>query len=95
MSKQINNNFQGQRILLVDDDPSLLKLLAVRLRATGLDVKTVESAEHAITLIPSYLPQLVITDLRMAEMDGLALFNHLQEQYPTLPVIILDCSWNH
>ena len=89
MSKQINNNFQGQRILLVDDDPSLLKLLAVRLRATGLDVKTVESAEHAITLIPSYLPQLVITDLRMAEMDGLALFNHLQEQYPTLPVIIL------
>ncbi len=89
MSEQINNNFQGQRILLVDDDPSLLKLLAVRLRATGLEVKTTESAEQAIPLIPTYLPQLVISDLRMAEMDGLALFNHLQEQYPTLPVIIL------
>lgn len=89
MSKQINHNFQGQRILLVDDDPSLLKLLAVRLRATGLEVKTTESAEQAIALIPTYLPQLVISDLRMAEMDGLALFNHLQDQYPTLPVIIL------
>lgn len=89
MSEQINNNFQGQRILLVDDDPSLLKLLAVRLRATGLEVKTTESAEQAIPLIPTYLPQLVISDLRMAEMDGLALFNHLQKRYPTLPVIIL------
>ncbi len=89
MNKKINDNFQDQRVLLVDDDPSLLKLLAVRLQAAGLEVKTVESAEQAIALIPSYLPQLVITDLRMAEMDGMAFFSHLQTEYPTLPVIIL------
>jgi len=89
MNKQSENNFQEQKILLVDDDPSLLKLLAVRLQATGLEVKTAESAEQAIALIPSYHPQLVITDLRMEEMDGLELFNYLQKQYPTLPVIIL------
>lgn len=82
-------SFQGQSILLVDDDPSLLKLLAVRLRAAGLEVTTADSAEQAIALIPGYLPQLVITDLRMEEMDGLALFRYLQQQYPTLPVIIL------
>ena len=85
----MKNDFQGQRVLLVDDDPSLLKLLAVRLKATGLEVETAQSAEQAVSLIPSYLPQLVITDLRMEEMDGLALFNHIQLQYPTLPVIIL------
>lgn len=85
----MKNDFQGQRVLLVDDDPSLLKLLAVRLKATGLEVETAQSAEQAVALIPSYLPQLVITDLRMEEMDGLALFNHIQQQYPTLPVIIL------
>jgi len=84
-----SNNFQHQKILLVDDDPSLLKLLSVRLRATGLEVETASSAEQAVALIPSNLPQLVITDLRMAEMDGIALFHHLQQQYPTLPVIIL------
>jgi len=89
MNKPIENSFQDQKVLLVDDDPSLLKLLSVRLRATGLEVKTAESGEQAVALIPSFLPQLVITDLRMEEMDGLALFNHIQEQYPTLPVIIL------
>ncbi len=89
MNKQLESKFQGQKVLLVDDDPSLLKLLALRIHATGLEVKTVESAEQAVTLIPTYLPQLVITDLRMAEMDGLALFSHIQTEYPTLPVIIL------
>ncbi len=89
MNKASKNNFQGQKVLLVDDDPSLLKLMAVRLRATGLEITTIESAEKATALIPTYLPELVITDLRMEEMDGLALFKHIQQQYPTLPVIIL------
>ncbi len=89
MNNQIENNFRDHKVLIVDDDPSLLKLLSVRLRATGLEVKTTESAEQAVALIPSFLPQLVITDLRMEEMDGLALFNHIQEHYPALPVIIL------
>lgn len=89
MNKVTNNNFQHQKILLVDDDPSLLQLLSVRLSAAGLEVNTAVNAEQAVALIPSYLPQLVITDLRMEEMDGLALFHHLQHQYPTLPVIIL------
>lgn len=89
MNQQSNSSFQEQKILLVDDDPSLLKLLSVRLQASGLEVKTAESGEQAVALIPSFLPQLVITDLRMAEMDGMSLFIHIQEHYPTLPVIIL------
>ncbi len=88
-NKPENSNFQGQKILLVDDDPSLLKLLSIRLGAAGLEVKTAASGEHAVAIIPAFLPDLVITDLRMEEMDGLALFHHLQQNYPTLPVIIL------
>ena len=42
MNKQLENKLQGQKVLLVDDDPSLLKLLALRIHATGLEVKTVE-----------------------------------------------------
>jgi len=89
MNKHIDNNFQGQKILLVDDDPSLLKLLSVRLQATGLEINTAQSAEQGLALIPSYRPQLVITDLQMAGMDGLTFFNHIQAEYPSLPVIIL------
>jgi two-component system response regulator GlrR len=89
MSESIDNNFHGQRVLLVDDDPSLLKLLAVRLRATGLEVQTATSGKQATSVIPRFSPQLVITDLRMAEMDGLALFSHIQEHHPGLPTIIL------
>lgn len=83
------HNFQGQSVLLVDDDPSLLKLLALRLRASGLEVETVASAEQALVSLAHQLPQLVITDLRMDEMDGLALFDYVQQHYSTLPVIIL------
>ena len=89
MAEQTENNFQTKKILLVDDDPSLLKLLALRFRSLGFEVNTAESAELAVVLIPTYHPHIVITDLRMGEMDGLALFAHIKEFYPTIPVIIL------
>lgn len=89
MNQVIKNNFQGQKVLVVDDDTSLLQLTALRLRSLGLEIKKAESAEEAVALLPSYRPRLVITDLRMGEMDGMALFSHIQQQYPALPVIIL------
>ncbi len=89
MNQVIKNNFQGQKVLVVDDDTSLLQLTALRLRSLGLEIKKAESAEEAVALLPSYHPRLVITDLRMGEMDGMALFSHIQQQYPALPVIIL------
>ncbi|RLA25237.1 MAG: two-component system response regulator GlrR [Gammaproteobacteria bacterium] len=89
MSQVIKNNFQGMKVLVVDDEPSLLQLLDLRLRSLGLEIKKAESAEEAVALLPSYRPQLVITDLKMGEMDGMALFSHIQQQYPALPVIIL------
>ncbi len=79
----------GRRVLLVDDDESLLRLLSLRLTAVGLNVETAVSGEQAIALVPQFKPHLVITDLRMGKMDGLALFRYLQQQYPLLPVIIL------
>jgi len=77
------------KILLVDDDPDLLRLLAIRLKSGGYDVTTAESAERALAFIAADLPQLVISDLRMAGMDGMALFDTIQRDHPALPVIIL------
>jgi two-component system response regulator GlrR len=81
--------FKGQKLLLVDDDASLLKLLSIRLRHIGLDVLTVESAAEALAAVPVFNPQLVITDLRMDEMNGMALYEQIQQTRPTLPVMIM------
>lgn len=81
--------FQGQRVLLVDDDTSLLTLLSIRLRSLGLTIETVSSGEEALTKLPLFQPQLVITDLRMDEMDGMGLFEKIHQQFPMLPVMIM------
>ncbi|MEW8397625.1 MAG: sigma 54-interacting transcriptional regulator, partial [Candidatus Thiodiazotropha sp.] len=77
------------RILLVDDDPDLLKLLSIRLTSAGYHVESASSAEQALANIALARPRVVITDLRMPGMDGMALFQHLHNEDPTLPVILL------
>ena len=79
----------NRQILLVDDDPDLLRLLSIRLRAAGYRVETVESGEAALAHVVAFSPKLVITDVRMAGMDGLELFRALHQQRPDIPVIIL------
>jgi two-component system response regulator GlrR len=77
------------RILLVDDDRSLLRLLSMRLTAEGYSVNAVESGEQALAQLPLFRPRLIITDLRMSGMDGMSLFNQIHNRNPGLPVLIL------
>ncbi len=79
----------GAHILLVDDDVSLLRLLGMRLESRGFRVTTVESGPEALRCLAEERPDLVLSDLRMDEMDGLTLFQAIQRQVPGLPVIIL------
>lgn len=77
------------QILLVDDDRDLLKLISLRLTAAGYAVQTAESGAQALAQLAMMRPRLVITDLRMEGMDGMALFDRIHAAMPTLPVIIL------
>jgi two-component system response regulator GlrR len=77
------------KILLVDDDPGLLRLLSIRLRAEGYEVEAVESAHKALGVLNRFSPNLVITDLRMDKMDGIGLLKELQAKSPGLRVIII------
>ncbi len=79
----------AHRILLVDDDADLLRLLAMRLRAAGYTVETAGSASAAIGQLAIARPHLVITDMRMPDMDGIALFERIHQEAPALPVIML------
>jgi two-component system response regulator GlrR len=76
-------------ILLVDDDPDLLKLISLRLVSAGYRVRTADSGEAALAALAIARPGIVVTDLRMPGIDGMQLFEAIHRQHPSLPVIIL------
>ncbi|MGB7933889.1 MAG: response regulator, partial [Gammaproteobacteria bacterium] len=84
-----NNKRRRSRVLVVDDDPDLLRLLFLRLGTAGYEVETAGSGAEALAKMGVSCPHAVITDLRMEGMDGMALFQHMHCQNQALPVIVL------
>jgi two-component system response regulator GlrR len=84
-----SNSASKGKILLVDDDPGLLRLLSIRLRAEDYEVEAVESAHKALAVLHRFRPDLVITDLKMDKMDGIGLLKELQIKSPGLRVVII------
>ena len=76
------------RILIVDDEPSVRNLIKTSLPA--YDVSEASDGEEALTSIRVDPPDLVISDLRMPNMDGFELAEHLEQEFPHLPVIALS-----
>ena len=89
MSTEATQAHRGARLLVVDDDPDMLRLLSMRLTGAGYQVTAVTSAESALTQLEIEHPQLVLSDVRLPGQDGLQLFDQIRQQHPTLPVILL------
>jgi two-component system, NtrC family, response regulator GlrR len=77
------------RLLVVDDDTDMLRLLSMRLNSAGYRVSTAGSAESALAKLQIERPQLVLSDVRMPGQDGMALFSEIRLRHPSLPVILL------
>jgi two-component system, NtrC family, response regulator GlrR len=77
------------KIMVVDNDPALLRLLSIRLGAANYAVECVNNAQAALEACMIERPNLVITDLRMEPMDGLDLLKELKRRWPEVNVIIL------
>jgi two-component system, NtrC family, response regulator GlrR len=77
------------KVLLVDDDLEILRLISIRLTGAGYQVTALDSAEKALASLQQTRPNIVITDLKMAGMSGMALFDAVQAINPALPVIIM------
>jgi len=88
-STQALDSQAGKRILTVDDDPDILKLLNMRLNAAGYQTMSASNGEEALAQIAINRPALVISDLRMPGMDGLSLFDAIHQSDPALPLIML------
>ena len=84
----------GAHVLVVDDDEDILKLLTMRLRAKGFRITAVGSAEQALAQIAVDPPRVVVSDVRLPGIDGLALFEEIRRTRPTLPVILLTAHGN-
>ena len=76
------------RVLIVDDDEAMLRLLGLRLTGAGYEVKPATGAAAALNACPQFRPDLIITDLCMSPVDGLGLLSEVQKRWPSLCVII-------
>jgi CheY-like chemotaxis protein len=82
----------GERILIVDDNPVNLKLVRVLLAGEGYEVRTASDAEEALAVLQAFLARLILMDIQLPGMDGLALTRKLKEDPATRDAIILGLT---
>ena len=89
--------FSGRKseglVLVVDDEPDVRKVVRMTLEKSGYDVIEAEDGEKAIAEVKkgehSILLNLIITDIRMPNMNGIDVINYYQKEWPSVPLIVL------
>ena len=76
------------RILLVDDEPLYLRLLKVNLESEGYEIISARNGEEVLELISLEIPDLIIMDVMMPKLDGIATCNRIR-QFSNVPIILL------
>jgi DNA-binding NarL/FixJ family response regulator len=84
----------SKRLLVVDDEPHLLNTVASCLNNAGFEVLTAQSAIDALMILAHTMPDLIISDVHMPQMDGLAFVRHVRasERTALIPVIFLTAK---
>ena len=80
------------KILVADDEEMILEGVADRLRFYGFEVRTARDGVECLEAIRQEVPDLVLLDIRMPKMDGMAVLAQLREAYPLLPVVMISAS---
>lgn len=79
----------GHRVLIVDDDSDLLQTVVRLLGRFGYTCLTASSADEAVRRMDVESPDLVVTDLQMPGMDGVAVARRAREHIPPIPVVLM------
>jgi two-component system nitrogen regulation response regulator NtrX len=77
-------------LLVVDDEPQILQVVAGILQDEGFEVLTAPDGETALKMVAGTAPDLVLLDISLPGLDGLEVLNELKRQYPFLPVIMIS-----
>jgi two-component system, OmpR family, KDP operon response regulator KdpE len=77
------------RVLVVDDDPSLLKAMRIGLRARGDEVVSAQTGSEALEQVALVRPDLVILDLGLPDLDGIEVCRRIRE-FSSVPVVVLS-----
>jgi Response regulators consisting of a CheY-like receiver domain and a winged-helix DNA-binding domain len=80
------------RVLVVDDESTLTELLSMALRYEGWDVRGVGDGQAAVTTALSFQPDVVVLDMMLPDMDGLAVLRQLRSQVSDVPVLFLTAK---
>jgi DNA-binding NtrC family response regulator len=83
------NNCDNKRVIVVDDEPSAVKVLSAILSEEGYEVFEAEDGDRAIDIVKEREVDAVITDLKMPGKDGMHVFEYIKENHPGIPVIFL------
>ncbi len=83
---------EHKRILVVDDEPQITRVLRTSLSNHGYDIRVANDGETALEIIKDWSPDLVITDLAMPNMDGLELCRRLRTK-TQIPILVLSVRW--
>jgi two-component system KDP operon response regulator KdpE len=78
------------RLLVVDDEPHLLRALVLNLTHRGYDVSTASTAHVALAQLRRFPPDVVLLDLGLPDLDGIEVIRELQQRQPGLPIIVLS-----
>ncbi len=81
-----------QYILLVEDDPELSALVSARLRDSGYEVRTADTGSEALNAVGDRVPDLVLLDIMIPEIDGLEVCRRLRADHPLLYIIMLTAK---
>ena len=82
----------GSRVLVVDDDPSILDTVTSILTSEGFQVMAAGGGKEALSLMHSWHPTLVLLDMRMPIMDGWAVARAMQESGSKVPIIVMTAA---
>ncbi|MGD0515520.1 MAG: response regulator [Terriglobales bacterium] len=80
---------EHRRILVVDDEPQITRVLRTTLSAQGYDIRVANDGEMALELMKNWTPHVVVTDLAMPNLDGVGLCRQLR-QMSQVPIIVLS-----
>ena len=89
-----NPQKDNKKLLLIDDDPNLILLVKDYLEFRGYNVDTAENGREALEVLDQIVPDMIICDVMMPEMDGYALVKHIREEPKTnhIPVLFLSAK---